>query len=341
MPTKECAGEHADELSRLIEAIDAAQANRRCELPDQVVGRWHEPCNGNAMDEPQQPELPGSCDQSLRDGDKAGQRQAGEQDPMGADTVGKVAEPGSKDHAGKARAREDSTGDECQMIRVWYELMHIDCEDRLHTGQGEMQDHRCKEQADYSLFLRQTLECFPQVHGSCCRDWMEILVQLRQCEEAQQAAGADQEERVPVANELGEPATSQRPHEPAGHLGRKEHAHRPAGAFLRRFLGNQRDGGSLKSAERALHEAQDHEVSDTLCETHTNHDKAQPGRSPEDHRLAAKTVRETAPDWGEDGQADKVAAKYNAGPAGNITRIRDAELGNIEWQDWRHLAHAD
>ena len=102
VPAQEGAGEHADELGRLIEAIDTAQADRRCELPDQVVGRWHEPCNGDAMDEAQQSELPGSCDQSLRDGDKTSQRQAGEQDPMRADAVGKVAEARSKEHAGKA-----------------------------------------------------------------------------------------------------------------------------------------------------------------------------------------------------------------------------------------------
>ena len=38
MPAKESASEHADELRRLIEAIDTSQADRRCELANQIIG---------------------------------------------------------------------------------------------------------------------------------------------------------------------------------------------------------------------------------------------------------------------------------------------------------------
>ena len=38
VPAQEGAGEHADELRRLIEAIDTSETDRWCELANQVIG---------------------------------------------------------------------------------------------------------------------------------------------------------------------------------------------------------------------------------------------------------------------------------------------------------------
>ena len=82
MPAEESAAEHADELERLVEAVDAPQAGSWCQLADEVVDRGHESCDGNAVDEAQQRELPGRCNETLRDGDKACECQGGKEDFM-------------------------------------------------------------------------------------------------------------------------------------------------------------------------------------------------------------------------------------------------------------------
>ena len=108
MAAKEGAGEHADELEGLIEAVDAAHAGGRSKLSDEVVDGGHEARDGNAVNEAQQGELPRCGHEALRDGGKACEQQAGWQDAVRPDPVGKVSKTRGKEHARKARTREHS-----------------------------------------------------------------------------------------------------------------------------------------------------------------------------------------------------------------------------------------
>ena len=50
MPAQNGPTEHADELRRLIEAINAPKADGRRKLTNQIIGGGHEPGNRDAMD---------------------------------------------------------------------------------------------------------------------------------------------------------------------------------------------------------------------------------------------------------------------------------------------------
>ena len=109
MAAKEGAGKHADELEGLIEAVDATHAGGRSELSDEVVDGGHEACDGDAVNEAQQGELPRCGHEALRDGGKACEQQAGWQDAVRPDPVGEVPEARGEQHARKACTREHST----------------------------------------------------------------------------------------------------------------------------------------------------------------------------------------------------------------------------------------
>lgn len=106
LAAEEGAGEHAEELRGLVEAVDAAEAGGWRDLPDEVVGRWHKARRRNAVDKAQDGELPDRGHEALRDGDEPGEGQAAEQDFLRAEAVGEIAEFGRKQRRGDACARE-------------------------------------------------------------------------------------------------------------------------------------------------------------------------------------------------------------------------------------------
>lgn len=108
MAAKEGAGEHADELERLVEAVDATHAGGRSELPDEIVDGGHESRDGDAVHEAQKGELPRCGHEALRDGGKTREQQAGWQDAVRPDPVGEVSKTRGKEHACKTRTREHS-----------------------------------------------------------------------------------------------------------------------------------------------------------------------------------------------------------------------------------------
>lgn len=92
MAAEKSSGEHTDELRRLVEAVNAAHAERRRQLAYECVDGWHEAGDRNAMDKTQQSKLPGRGDKPLREGDKTSQQQAGGQDLLRADAVREMAD---------------------------------------------------------------------------------------------------------------------------------------------------------------------------------------------------------------------------------------------------------
>lgn len=227
------------------------------------------------------------------------------------------------------------------MLGIRLNLCDVDGQDRLDAGQREMQEQGRQEQADECTGRRQAREDFAQRQRGGLRRRLARLVNLGQCETAEQAAGPDEEEGMAVADAFGEPAAENRPEQTAGDLCREEHAHGPAGALLRGLGGDQRNRGGLEAGQGALHETQGNEVPDALCEAHRNHDEAEPAGGAQDHRLAAVFIGQASPDRREDREADEVAAKDDAGPARDSAGIVDAELFDVEGQDRRHLTHAD
>ena len=73
LAAEEGSGEHADELGRLVEAVDAAQAVCRRHLTDRTICRRDEAGHGDTVDEAQDAEAPDGRDESLWEGNDAGQ----------------------------------------------------------------------------------------------------------------------------------------------------------------------------------------------------------------------------------------------------------------------------
>ena len=146
---------------------------------------------------------------------------------------------------------------------------------------------------------------------------------------------------MPVADSLCEPAAEDRSEQSPADLACEEHAESPAGAVRGSLLGHERNDGGLKAAHGPLYEPEAAELPDILREPHAEHDDGKRESCTQNHGLSAVAVGKAAPDRRKNRETDKVAAEYDAGPAGDISRVCHTELGYIKGQHRRHLAHAD